>query len=146
MTIFWQNPNVFFASLHADPEIEYPYCCGFADQVGEGAGQGTTINVPLPKDTTWAEYKPELARVLAAMKAFGAEALVVSLGVDTIAADPEAAPLAGFKLFQPDYDEMGAMIRGLGVPTLIVQEGGYKLDEVAGAVTAVLIGPSSRER
>jgi acetoin utilization deacetylase AcuC-like enzyme len=162
--------QVFFASLHADPEIEYPYCCGeyarepisgwllcderalmvsfcssvarsgFADQDGVGAGKGTSINVPLAKNTSWAEYQPQLERCLAAMQTHGVKALVISLGLDTLADDPECAPLAGFRLRNADYVEMGRMIRGLGVPVLFVQEGGYLLPAVGVAVRHVLVG------
>lgn len=80
LSIFYSDPNVFFASLHADPSIEFPYTCGFSDQTGEGLGLGLKLNVPLPKGTTWKEYKPQLQRCVDEMKKFGAEALVVSLG------------------------------------------------------------------
>lgn len=140
LALFYTDPNVFFSSLHADPEIEYPYCCGFADQTGDGAGKGSTLNVPLPKNTDWAHYKPELAKVLARIAEWGAKALVVSLGVDTLADDPEAAPLAGFQLRRPDYTEMGEMIRALGVPTIVVQEGGYNLECAGEAVRRFLVG------
>lgn len=137
---------MFFASLHADPEIEYPYCCGFADQDGVGGGKGTSINVPLAKGTTWREYKPELQRCLAAMQQHGVRALVVSLGLDTLADDPECAPLAGFRLTNRDYAEMGDLIRALGVPVLFVQEGGYLLPAVGEAVRHVLVGEIKSDR
>lgn len=148
MTIFYKDPDVFFCSLHADPEIEYPYCCGFADQTGEGAGAGSTLNIPMAKGTDWAAYKVQLSRALDAIRSFGAKALVVSLGVDTLGADPECAPLAGFKLSAAtgDYAEMGRMVRALGLPTITVQEGGYLLSEVAQAVTQFLGADAGEQR
>ncbi len=129
-----------FCYCCCQPDIEYPYCFGWADQTGEGAAKGTKFNVPLPKNTDWSTYKPELARILDAIQAFGAKAIVVSLGVDTLANDPECAPLAGFQLHAPDYDEMGSMVRALGLPTLWVQEGGYLLDKAGETVRHVLVG------
>jgi acetoin utilization deacetylase AcuC-like enzyme len=140
MALFYRDPQVLFASLHASPDIEYPYCCGYSDQAGEGEGEGSTINVPLGKGTNWATYLPELARVLERVKTFGAKALVVSLGVDTLAGDPECAPLAGFDLHAPDYDAMGGMIRALGIPTIVVQEGGYLLPQAGETVRHFLVG------
>lgn len=140
MSIFYSSPSVLFASLHAHPDIDYPYCCGWEDQTGEGEGVGSTINVPLPKNTTWAEYEPHLRRVMASVASFGAQAIVVSLGVDTLAADPETAPLAGFQLHPADYARMGEIIRAAGLPTLWVQEGGYKMDQLAEAVVNVVAG------
>jgi acetoin utilization deacetylase AcuC-like enzyme len=67
MSIFYRDPSVFFASLHADPNLDYPYTCCFADQTGEGEGEGTTINVPLPGKTTWEMYEPQLKRVIEKM-------------------------------------------------------------------------------
>ena len=83
--------------------------------------------------------------MLAAIRSFGAKALVVSLGVDTLADDPECAPTGGFLLRGSDYNAMGAMVRALGLPTLWVQEGGYKLDEAGETVRRVLAGDRTGE-
>jgi acetoin utilization protein AcuC len=47
MDIFYGEPRVLFISVHQDPRAFYPGT-GFVDQVGEGAGEGYTVNVPLP--------------------------------------------------------------------------------------------------
>ena len=69
---------------------------------------------------------------------FGAEALVVSLGLDTHEGDPCAIRRAGFKLKGDDYKEMGKIIGKNDIPTIFIQEGGYKLDKVPEAVANVL--------
>jgi acetoin utilization deacetylase AcuC-like enzyme len=145
MSIFYEDENVFFSSIHADPLISYPYTVGFADQTGAGAGAGSTLNVCLGQNTSWKEYAPALEQVLTAVKNFGARALVVSLGVDTLLGDPEAAPLGGFALHGSDYDAMGSMIRAAGLPTIWVQEGGYKLDEAGDVVRHILLGATAAE-
>eukprot|EP00976_Prorocentrum_cordatum_P097445 1190992-Prorocentrum_minimum.AAC.4 len=66
--------------------------------------------------------------------------LLVSLGVDTYAHDPVVFPGTGFALELPDYFRMGQVIREMGVPTVVVQEGGYALDVVGTAVANVLKG------
>lgn len=70
MAIFYSDPNILFASIHADPDYEYPYTSGFADQTGEGDAKGLTINVPLPGGTTWKQYEIELKKVLDQMVRF----------------------------------------------------------------------------
>ena len=142
MSIFWNDPAVFFASIHGDPEIEYPFNSGFADQNGGESAQGTTLNIPLPGKTNWATYKQHLKKVIEEVKRFNAQALVVSLGVDTLRDDPVALPEGRFCLDPRDYIEMGEMLlnKDLCLPTVVIQEGGYKLDDVPYAITAFLTG------
>lgn len=49
MDIFYTDPKVLYLTVHQDPNTIYPYT-GFVDQIGEGEGEGYTINVPLPKE------------------------------------------------------------------------------------------------
>ncbi len=136
------------ASLHADPNTDYPYNTGFAVQTGAGAGAGATINVPLPPRTTWARagdggsesYEAALRRVLGAVARHGAQALIISLGVDAYEHDPVHSPGAGIKIALPDFERMGEVLGEVLLPTYLVQEGGYKLDVVGLAVRNVLHG------
>jgi len=140
MSIFWDDPNVFVASLHADPTFEYPFNSGYTNQDGGDKVKGTKLNIPLPGGTTWEQYKIELKKVVDKVKQFKAQALVVSLGVDTLHDDPVALPNSRFKLEPKDYKEMGQMLlrTDLALPTVVIQEGGYKLDEVSSAISAFL--------
>ena len=131
--IFSEDPSVFFASVHADPADDYPYFSGFADERGVGAGSGTTLNLPLPPGTEWPEYAEALGVALAAIEAFGADTLVVSLGVDTALEDPDS-----FRLTGEDFGRLGAAIASPHLPTLFVQEGGYCLDVIGRNVVNVL--------
>ena len=146
-SIFWTDASVFVASLHADPHDDYPFNSGFADQTGPPPphpAHGTTMNVPLPGGTTWSSYREHLRTVVARVRAFKPDALVVSLGVDTLRGDPVAWPLSRFDLVPADYAEMGAMLlRELGLPTVVVQEGGYLLSSVPDAITSFLVGGSA---
>lgn len=128
--------DVFFASLHADPNLDYPYNFFPAPSPNQ-------LHVDLPQHgCTWAQYSLLLARVVDAVAGFGPDALVVSLGVDTLRGDPVALPQTRCALAPHDYAEMGKMLLGdprlARLPTLVVQEGGYKLDEVHLAVAAFL--------
>lgn len=131
--IFSEDPDVYFASLHADPADDYPYFSGFAEERGAGAGEGTTLNLPLPPGTEWAAYSDALAGALDCIRAFGADTLVVSLGVDTALEDPDS-----FRLTGDDFNRMGTAIASLRLPTLFVQEGGYCLEVIGRNVVNVL--------
>jgi len=124
--IFYDRPDVFFASLHGDPRTEYPFFLGHADETGAGAGDGANLNLPLPRGTDYGHWSDALEVALAAIDRFGAEALVVSLGVDTFAGDP----ISGFTLQSQDYLRMGERLRQAGLPTVLVFEGGYAVHEV----------------
>jgi acetoin utilization deacetylase AcuC-like enzyme len=134
--IFWRRDDVFFTSLHADPHDDYPYLSGHADEVGEGAGRGHTLNFPLPAGTQAPAYMVALEASIDAVIAKRCGAVVVSLGVDTFEKDP----ISKFKLNSDDYLEMGRRLRRLGVPLLFVFEGGYSTDEVGLNAVNVLIG------
>ena len=132
--IFWDRADVLYASLHADPSYEYPYYAGFADETGGGQAAGATCNIPLPDGCEPAEYLQALGRVVEAVSRFGAQALVLSLGADTHANDP----IGRFRLTDSTYIEIGTVLASLGLPTVVVQEGGYHLPSLGPAVTGVL--------
>jgi acetoin utilization deacetylase AcuC-like enzyme len=133
--IFYDRPDVCFVSLHADPAREYPFFSGFTTEIGAGAGVGTTHNFPLPLGTAWDAYGPALRDAARVITNFGADALVVSLGVDTAAEDYDT-----FQLEADDFTRVGTAIGALGLPTLLVQEGGYDRGVVGRNVVNVLRG------
>ncbi len=118
--IFYERDDVLFVSVHADPVTDYPFFWGHADERGEGAGEGTTRNLPLPRGTGLAEYRAALDRGLAAIRDFGADMLCVSFGADTFAGDP----ISQFALQTADYTPIAESIAALNLPTVIVMEGG----------------------
>ena len=124
--IFYDRPDVFFASIHGDPRTEYPFYLGHADEVGVGAGLGYNLNMPLPRGTGFEAWFAALEHSLKSIATFGAEALVVSLGMDTFAGDP----ISGFTLQSEDYLRVGERLAQLGLPTVLVFEGGYAVAEV----------------
>lgn len=134
--IFYDRGAVLFASIHADPVMDYPYYWGHADETGEGEGEGTTLNLPLPRGSDLAAYLPALDTALARIAAFAPELLVVSYGADTFAGDP----ISHFQLETDDYAVIAARIAALSLPTLIVMEGGYAVDALGGNVARFLSG------
>jgi len=135
-SLFYERADVFFASIHGDPRTEYPFYLGYADEVGLGAGRGFNLNIPLPRGTQFPAWRAALADALRAIGDFRADALVVSLGVDTFEADP----ISGFRLCCDDYLRVGEDIVHAGLPTVFVLEGGYAVEEIGVNVVNVLEG------
>ncbi len=134
--IFYRRDDVLVVNIHADPRVEYPYFLGHADERGEGAGTGFNLNLPLPHGTGFGAWRAALDVGLGAIAAFAPERLVVSLGVDTYHGDP----ISQFRLESGDYPVIGGAIRGLGLPTLFVMEGGYAVEEIGVNAVGVLEG------
>ena len=132
--IFYDRPDVFFTSIHGDPRTEFPFYLGHADETGSGAGQGANLNIPLPRGTGFERWSAALEQALQAITRFGADALVVSLGMDTFEGDP----ISGFTLKSADYFAVGQRLEAAGLPTVLVFEGGYAVAEVGVNVANVL--------
>jgi acetoin utilization deacetylase AcuC-like enzyme len=132
--IFWRDPRVLFCSLHVRPDQGYPFYWGSADERGEGAGRGTTLNLPLPLGTGDAAYLATLDTALAAIRAYVPRYLVVSAGLDIVQGDL----IGHFEVTTEGLREIGRRIAALGLPTVIVQEGGYCLDTLRTNVAAFL--------
>ena len=134
--IFYQRDDVFLVSLHGHTDQEYPYLLGWEDETGAGAGEGYNLNFPLRWGAAWPEWSAALDAGLKRIAAFGADAIVVSLGVDTYKDDP----ISHFQLDHEHFTQMGARIASLGKPALFVMEGGYAVAEIGINAVNVLTG------
>jgi acetoin utilization deacetylase AcuC-like enzyme len=134
--IFYDRADVAFASIHADPATDYPFFWGHADEAGAGEGEGATLNLPLPRGTDWTGYAPALAQALDWIERHEPDLLVVSFGADTYEGDP----ISHFKLKTSDYAPMARRIASLGLPTLVVMEGGYAVEALGQNVAEFLSG------
>lgn len=135
-SIFYDRSDVLTVSIHGDPRTEYPFFLGHADERGAGAGEGFNLNLPLPRGTDFSRWRAALEQGLTAIDNFGAQALVVSLGVDTFEGDP----ISGFLLRSADYLDVGRAIARTRLPTVFVFEGGYAVGEVGINTVNVLEG------
>jgi acetoin utilization deacetylase AcuC-like enzyme len=138
--IFWRRGDVLYVSLHADPESQYPYYLGRADEIGAGPGTGANLNIPLPPGTTNDRYLAALDRGLAAVAATPGSLVVVSLGLDTYVDDP----ICDFALTTEVYHEAGRRVAALGRRLVILQEGGYHRPSLGANVRAWLRGAEGR--
>jgi len=138
--IFWRRDDVFYASIHADPAHLYPFFLGYADEVGEGPGQGANFNQPLPAGTGDDEYLDALDRALEAICRTRGSIVVVSLGFDTFGQDP----IGTFALTTAVYQEIGRRVANLGRRLVVLQEGGYHRPSLGENARAWLRGAEGR--
>ena len=120
--IFWRRGDVLTLSLHGHPRFAYPYFSGFEDEKGEGEGAGANINIALPERLDGPGYLRALERALREVERFDPRFLVVPLGLDPARNDPTGTWTLGAADFRANGEAIGA----LGLPTLVVQEGGYR--------------------
>jgi acetoin utilization deacetylase AcuC-like enzyme len=135
-SIFYDRNDVLTISLHADPDLEYPYFLGYADEPGEGKGHGFNINYPLPFGTDWESYKSALDNALQQVQGFAPDVLVVALGLDTFSGDPTTH----FGITTEDFQRMGETIATLDVAKLVVLEGGYSVEHIGENTIRFLTG------
>jgi acetoin utilization deacetylase AcuC-like enzyme len=134
--IFRTRSDVLFASIHQMPL--YPGT-GMLVDAGSGAGEGFTINLPVPPGTgepVWLALLEQV--VLPAALAFEPELVLVSAGFDAHAEDP----LADCRLQTSSFVAMAVrvreMTRAVGIPLGVVLEGGYNRRVLADCVCAIL--------
>jgi acetoin utilization deacetylase AcuC-like enzyme len=132
--IFYDRPDVLTVSLHAHPERFYPFFWGYPAERGEGVAHGANLNICLPRGTPDVEYLTALHGALEAISRWGADTLVLALGLDAYVGDP----FQGLAITTPGFARIGAEIAALRLPTLIVQEGGYLAPELGLNLAAVL--------
>jgi len=135
--IFYERGDMLVGSVHVDPGAGwFPHFVGFANETGSGDGAGANKNLPLPPaagDEPWLDAVNELADWACTA---GATSLVVPLGVDAAAGDPES-PL---RVSAAGFRRAGRLLGGLALPTVLVQEGGYDLESLGQLVREVLLG------
>jgi acetoin utilization deacetylase AcuC-like enzyme len=134
--IFAADPDVLFASLHQMPL--YPGT-GPASYVGEGPGEGCTVNLPVPPGTGDAAFLSLVEHVVVPLAtAFEPHLVLVSAGFDAHRDDP----LAQCTVTEAGFAAMTASLRracdGLGAPLGLVLEGGYDLGALTRSFEALM--------
>ena len=134
--VFYDRGDVLTVSIHADPSAFYPFFWGYAGETGTGAGQGANLNLPLAMGSGTDARLSALDTAFAKIEAFGADVIVVALGLDAHETDPFQA----LKVTTEGFERIGMAIAALGLPLVCVQEGGYVSPSLAEALTAFLTG------
>ncbi len=133
---FYERADVLFVSIHGDPRTEYPFYLGHADETGAGEGAGFNLNLPLAAGCSVADWFGALDTACERVARYGADALVVSLGLDTFVGDPNCT----FSLRAADFNQLGARLAQLALPTVYVLEGGHAAAELGENAAAVIDG------
>ncbi len=136
-SLFYGDRDVLTGSVHIDPGAGwFPHFAGFAEERGAGDADGANRNIPLPPATTDGPWLAAVDELATWAKANGARGLVVALGVDAAAGDPESP----FEISDAGYRRAGRMLGSLRLPTALVQEGGYDLEAIGPLVRTTLEG------
>jgi acetoin utilization deacetylase AcuC-like enzyme len=133
--IFYERSDVMTISIHADPIRFYPFFWGYANESGSGEGDGFNVNLPLARGSNDTTYLKTLTTALDMISAFAPQALVIALGLDA----HEGDPFRGMSITTPGFAAIGAELAAVGLPTVLVQEGGY-LSDALGANLASFLG------
>ena len=134
--IFYERDDVHYVSVHGDPAGLYPWFAGYADETGQGRGLGWNLNLPLPPGARDDAFTAAIARGLDAIAASRPSALIVSVGFDAQEGDPAANLSVGTEGFRT----AGSLVAAAGVPTVLIQEGGYLVERLGANLTAFLAG------
>ncbi len=134
--IFAADSGVLFVSIHQWPL--YPGT-GPASYAGEGAGEGYTVNLPVPGGTGDAGFRSCVEHVVVPLvQAWRPELVLISAGFDAHHADP----LATCQVTEAGFAGMAASMRraadAVGAPLGLVLEGGYDLGALAGSMAALM--------
>jgi acetoin utilization deacetylase AcuC-like enzyme len=134
--IFYETPDVLYASLHQSPL--YPGT-GAATDFGRGAGEGFTVNLPVPPGSGPDLWLSLVQNVIAPVgREYRPGLIILSAGYDAHRDDP----LAQCELDEPAYGAMTATMRDLGAelgaPVIVCLEGGYSVGALADSVVATL--------
>jgi acetoin utilization deacetylase AcuC-like enzyme len=134
-SIFWEDGSVLTGSVHVDPAAGwFPHFLGFGAETGEGDGAGANMNLALDPgadDHKWVEAIETLVSWASDARC---RALVVALGVDAAGSDPES-PL---NVTAGGFAAAGRMLAEAGLPTALIQEGGYDLEAIGPLVVTAL--------
>jgi len=135
--IFYTNPAVLYFSIHANPDEEYPYFWGASDEKGISGGFQSNFNYPLALGTSDTAYLETLDTCLLELALQNPDYLVISLGMDILVGDPSG----GFNITLSGFKEIARRIARLtnnGLPTIIIQEGGYNLEVLGLSIVTFL--------
>lgn len=134
--IFYRRADVLTVSIHGHPRFAYPFFSGFEEEIGDGEGVGANLNIPLPEKLDGDGHAKALRRAIARISEFKPAFLVVSLGFDAAKGDPTGT----WSLLPADFQREGRLIAELNLPTLVVQEGGYRTVSLGANARAFFTG------
>ncbi len=134
--VFYGRSDVLVCSIHVDPFYDYPYYWGYADEFGVGNGLNYNFNFPLPRGAQETAYLDALDAALIKIRLYVPDILVLSLGTNIVMGDPGGS----FRLEQNSLKRIGQQISKIGLPLVVVQEGGFQLEALGQQVVTFFDG------
>lgn len=134
--IFYDRPDVFYISIHADPTNFYPVVAGFEDETGAGAGLGFNLNLPMPHGSEESVLFNRLDTAIQTIEAYQPDALVFCSGFDIYEEDPQSK----VRVTTAGIERLARQVSQLNLPMVIVQEGGYHYDTLPNNLAAFFKG------
>jgi len=134
--IFYERADVLTVSIHADSRNFYPFFWGGAEERGRGQGLGYNWNLPLQKGSSDSPYLAATATGLDKAALFGADFLVVALGLDAFVDDP----FKQLAVTSDGFGALGELLARARLPTVFVQEGGYLARDLGVNLRRVIVG------
>jgi acetoin utilization deacetylase AcuC-like enzyme len=137
--IFYDKKHVLYISFHQDGRTLYPGT-GFQDEVGEGEGEGHTVNVPLPPLTNHESYLKAVREIAVPIaEQYKPQIVLVSNGFDAHHLDP----ISSLQLTADTYREiiktaMELAKKMCGGKLVVTLEGGYSLEALPRCILSVL--------
>ena len=136
--IFYNDGQVLYVSIHANPEEIFPHT-GYSDEKGEENGEGATINLPFPVGVSVEEYFNLVRIAKSRIQEFHADCLVISAGFDTHKREYADLPPVT-QLETEDYHSLGALLGEMSLPSCVVLEGGYNTETLPKALLQFMKG------
>lgn len=124
--IFYERSDIQTISIHGHPKFAYPYFTGFEEEKGKNDGMGFNVNFALKEKINGEEYRGYLKKALKKIVEFNPQFLIVALGLDPAKGDPTGT----WSLTAGDFEENGKLIGKMKIPTLVIQEGGYRVQSL----------------
>jgi acetoin utilization protein AcuC len=142
---FDDDPDLIFADIHEDGQYLYPGT-GREDEIGRGAAAGAKLNIPVPPGADDAVFDAEWPRVLAHLRKFQPEFIILQAGADSLGGDPITHLRFTAESHQRAARELAALADELGHGRVLgTGGGGYNRINLAkawtGVVEGLLVGP-----
>jgi acetoin utilization deacetylase AcuC-like enzyme len=142
--IFYDDPNVLYISLHADPNLVLPGT-GYAHETGSDSANGTTVNYPFPIGVDRDTYMQLLTDANQHVQDFKPDYLIIEAGFDGHKDEFVNLPPIT-QLGDTEYREIGDKIGALKIPSLVIFGGGYNQDITANAFLSYIQGMTTEDQ
>lgn len=134
--IFYERNDILYASVHGDTTNFYPVVAGFPNEKGKGNGYGYNLNLPMPHGSSRDVFFDRVEQAISYIEVYNPDVLIHILGFDVYYQDPQAK----CHLETKDFEYLAQRILALGIPTIILVEGGYCIERLGDNMMSFMKG------